>query len=153
MTITISPDRIETYIGYESEPSPWHRVTQAQINQFADCTLDRQFIHVDPERARATPYGSTIAHGFLTMSMLVHFTDRVKLSIEGSIVTLNAGFDRVRFLSPVKVDKCIRGHFKIVEINATKPGHFRIKTHVTVEIEAEESPALVAEWITVQVVK
>lgn len=153
MPTIIERSEVQNYIGKQSEPSPWHTVTQEQINQFADCTLDHQFIHVDPERAKQTPFGSTIAHGFLSLSMLSHFAASFNLMIKGVYMGINSGFDKVRFVAPVKVDKRVRGHSKVLSIDETKPGQFRFKTEVTVEIEGEDKPALVAEWITIQMVK
>lgn len=153
MTTLINRNDVANYIGHTSEPSPWHTVTQEQINQFADCTLDHQFIHVDPERAAETPFGTTIAHGFLTLSMLSHFSESFNILIEGVVMGLNSGFDKVRFLAPVKVDSRIRAVPKILSIEEKKPGQFRFSIEVTVEIEGENKPALVAEWITVQMVK
>lgn len=153
MVKIINKEEIAQYIDYQAPPTPWHTVTQAQINQFADCTLDQQFIHTDPEAAKATPFGSTIAHGFLSLSMLSHFSEDYSLMIEGFYMGLNAGFDKVRFLQPVKVDSRIRAHAKTLAIEEKKPDQFRISTEVTVEIEGCDTPALVAQWISVQMVK
>ncbi len=153
MVKTINKEEIAQYIDYQAQPTPWHTVTQAQINQFADCTLDQQFIHVDPEAAKETPFGSTIAHGFLSLSMLSHFAEDYSLIIEGFYMGLNAGFDKVRFLQPVKVDSRIRAHAKTLSIEEKKPGQFRLSTEVTIEIENCDTPALVAQWISVQMVK
>lgn len=153
MSTFIDPKQIQEHIGLESEPTDWHTVTQDQINQFADCTIDHQFIHIDPERAKQTPFGTTIAHGFLTLSMLSYFAESFNLMIEGVFMGVNSGFDKVRFVAPVKVGKRIRALSKVISINETKPGQFRFKTEVTIEIEGEDKPALVAEWITVQMVK
>ncbi|NMP31613.1 MaoC family dehydratase [Thalassotalea sp. M1531] len=153
MPTIINKTQLADYIGFEAQPTAWHQVTQEQINQFADCTLDHQFIHVDPEKAAATPFGSTIAHGFLTLSMLSHFAESFTLVIDGFYMGINSGFDKVRFLSPVKVGSNIRVHAKVVSIDETKPNQFRVKTEVSVEIEGVDTPALVAEWIGVQLVK
>jgi acyl dehydratase len=153
MIITIKKDELDNYIGYQAEPTPWHKVTQQQINQFADCTLDHQFIHVDEEKAKQTPFGSTIAHGFLTLSMLSHFAEDFSVIIDGLYMGLNAGFDKVRFLQPVKVNSRIRAHAKTLTIVEKKPGQFRVCTEVTIEIEDCDTPALVAEWVSVQMVK
>lgn len=152
MTQIAGRDETEKYIGYEAEPTDWHTVTQEQIDRFADCTLDHQYIHVDRERAKQTPFGTTIAHGFLTLSMLSHFAESFGVLIDGVVMGINAGFDKVRFLAPVRVGSRIRAHSKVVDIEEKKPGQFRIKTDVTVEIEGEETPALIAEWISVQFV-
>lgn len=150
---TINKNDIAEHIGTTSEPSPWFTVTQENINTFADCTLDHQFIHVDEERAKQTPFGTTIAHGFLSLSMLSHFAESFGLLIDGCYMGVNYGFDKVRFLSPVKSGKRIRATGKVVDITEKKPGTFAFRTEVSVEIEGEEKPALLAEWITMQMVK
>lgn len=152
MPTFINKEDIAQYINKVIEPTDWHTITQDQINQFADCTLDHQFIHVDPELAKKTPYGTTIAHGFLSLSMLSHFAESYSIIIQGFYMGLNAGFDKVRFLQPVKVNSRIRACAKVLNIEETKPGQFRLKTEVTIEIEDEVKPALVAEWISVQMV-
>lgn len=149
---TIKRQDIAQYQNIELESSEWHTVTQEQINQFADCTLDHQFIHIDPEKASQTPFGGTIAHGFLTLSMLSHFSEQFALVIEGTYMGVNYGFDSVRFISPVKVGKKIRAHAKSLEIIEKRPGQFMSRTEVTVEIEGEEKPALKAVWIGMQMV-
>lgn len=152
MVTTVSRADIDKYIGYEAEPTEWHTITQEQINQFADCTLDHQYIHVDPERAKQTPFGTTIAHGFLSLSLLSYFATQYSIVVEGITMAINSGFDKVRFLAPVKVGSRIRAVAKVAAVAETKPGQFRIQTDVTVEIEGEDTPALVAEWIGVQIV-
>jgi len=149
---TIKREDIAQYQNVELESSEWHTVTQEQINQFADCTLDHQFIHIDPEKAGQTPFGGTIAHGFLTLSMLSHFSEQFALVIEGTYMGVNYGFDSVRFISPVKVGKKIRAHAKSLVIVEKRPGQFMSRTEVTVEIEGEEKPALKAVWIGMQMV-
>jgi len=153
MVKTIKKAKISEYINFQAEPTAWHQVTQQQINQFADCTHDHQFIHVDPEAAKATPFGTTIAHGFLSLSMLSHFAESYSIIIEGFYMGINSGFDRVRFIQPVKVNSRIRAHAKTLEIEEKKPGQYRLKTEVTIEIEGVDKPALVAEWISIQMVK
>lgn len=148
----IKKDEIEQYIGRESEPTEWFTVTQDQIDQFADCTHDHQFIHVDPEKAKETPFGTTIAHGFLSLSMLSHFSEEFGMAIEGVYMGINYGFDSVRFLSPVKVNSRIRARAKNLEIIEKNPGQFVTKTEVTIEIEGVEKPALKAVWIGMQMV-
>ncbi len=143
---------VKDYIGYQAEPTEWLQVTQEQINQFADCTLDHQFIHIDPERAKDTPFGSTIAHGFLSLSLLSHFSEQYSVIIKGFYMGINYGFDKVRFLAPVNVNSRIRAHAKVIDIEETKPGQYRVKTEVTVEIEGKDKPALIAEWLSVQMV-
>ena len=153
MPTLIKKNEIDNYIGFQAEPTDWHTVTQEQINQFADCTLDHQFIHVDPEKAKATPFGTTIAHGFLTLSLCSHFAEQFGAMIEGFYMGLNAGFDKIRFLNPVPVNSRIRAHAKTLSIEEKKPGQYRCVTEVTVEIEGVETPALIAEWVSMQMVK
>ena len=152
MAKIINSNNIADYVGFQAKPTPWHKIIQAQINQFADCTFDHQFIHVDEEKAKATPFGSTIAHGFLSLSMLSHFSEQFGLVIEGVYMGVNYGFDSVRFISPVKVNSRIRAHAKVIEIIEKNPGQFMSKTEVTVEIEGEDKPALKAVWIGMQMV-
>lgn len=132
--------------------SEWHRVDQAQVNAFADATLDRQFIHVDPERAEHTPWGSTIAHGFLTLSLLPYFdaiTPRATPeAYEGVAMGINYGLDRVRFPSPVKVGSRVRAHRKLLSAELRDPNTIQLKSEVTVEIEGEDKPACVAETLS-----
>ena len=149
---TVNRENVQAQVGVQLEPTPWHTVTQEQINQFADCTLDHQFIHIDPEAAAKTPFGGTIAHGFLTLSMLSHFSESFGFVIEGAYMGVNYGFDKVRFISPVRVGKRIRAQATVTDIIEKKPGQFQMKTLVTVEIEGEDKPALIAEWIGMQMV-
>ena len=152
MVQVVDRSELEKFIGYEAEPTAWHTITQEQINQFADCTLDHQFIHVDSEKAKQTVFGTTIAHGFLSLSMLSHFAESYSIVVDGLTMGINSGFDKVRFLSPVKVGSRIRAVAVIADIKEAKPGQFRILTNVTVEIEGEDTPALVADWIAIQFV-
>lgn len=150
MAQIIKRDAVAQFVGHQSQPSAWFTVTQDQIDQFADCTLDQQFIHVDPVAAKAGPFGTPIAHGFLTLSMLTHFAKGFSMVIEGAHTLVNYGFDKVRFLTPVKVDSRIRARATFAAIDEKNPGQFVVRMQVTVEIEGEEKPALVAEWITMQ---
>lgn len=128
----------------------WFEITQEQINQFADVTIDHQFIHVDPERAaKETPWGTTIAHGFLTLSMLVHLAKSIKVDLpklDGLLMGINYGFDKVRFINPVPVGSKVRATAAVIktELKGTAVDQTRA---MTVEIEGQEKPALVAEWI------
>ena len=153
MPIIIEKSQISDYINKQLDVTDWFQVTQDQIDTFADCTLDRQFIHVDPKAAQKTPFGSTIAHGFLTLSMLSYFSEQYNVLISGLYMGINKGFDKVRFLAPVKVDSYIRCHAKILEITEKKPGQFDFITEISVEIQGEDKLALVAEWLSVQMVK
>ncbi|MGI9287241.1 MAG: MaoC family dehydratase [Pseudomonadales bacterium] len=148
----VNKNEIDQYQDYQAQPTEWFTVNQEQINQFADCTLDHQYIHVDPEKAKESPFGTTIAHGFLSLSMLSYFAADSSLIIDGFYMGVNYGFDKVRFIAPVKVDSRIRANTKIMNITEKKPGHYMVKTEVTVEIEGEEKPALIAEWLGMQMV-
>ena len=149
----VSKEELLQSVGKQLQTTDWFTVTQEQINLFAEVTLDHQFIHVDPERAAQTPFGSTIAHGFLSLSMLTHFADTFSLLVDGIYMGINYGFDRVRFITPVKVDSRIRAHAKLLEVTEKHPGQFMLKTEVTVEIEGEDKPALKAEWLSMQMAK
>jgi len=128
--------------------SSWHMVDQKRINAFADVIEDHQFIHIDPERARReTDFGTTVAHGFLTMSLLSIMSYEVMPVIQGTTMGVNYGFDRLRFISPVRAGSRVRGHFTLLEAKLRKPGELQSRTNVTVEIEGEEKPALAADWI------
>ncbi|WP_323784228.1 MaoC family dehydratase [Thalassovita sp.] len=142
----ISREEFEALLGQEMGVSDWFTIDQSRIDQFADCTEDHQFIHVDPEAAAKTPFGSTIAHGFLTLSMLSAMVYQMP-SIEGVVMGVNYGFDKVRFVSPVKVGSRIRARFVLAAFNEIRPGEFQSKMDVTVEIEGQEKPALVAQWL------
>ncbi|MDB5725912.1 MAG: Enoyl-CoA hydratase [Novosphingobium sp.] len=133
-------------VGADIGTSEWIVVDQARIDQFAETTGDHQFIHVNPEMAKATPFGGTIAHGFLTLSLLSKMMDT---AVEKPAVTMsvNYGFNKVRFLTPVKSGKRIRGHFKLLELVEKRPGQWQQTVEATVEIEDEAKPCLVAEWI------
>lgn len=153
MSLRLTLDNLQDHIGADVGVSPWVEITQDRINAFADITVDHQFIHLDPEQAVRTPFGGTIAHGFLILSLLTHFAESgAGTSIEGVVIRINYGFDRLRFLSPVRAGHRVRGRAKLLSVTETKPNQFRIKQEVTVDIEGEEKPALVAEWLTMAVV-
>ncbi|SEA21014.1 MaoC family dehydratase [Microbulbifer marinus] len=148
---TVSKQELLESVGKTLQTSDWYTVNQEQINLFAEVTHDHQFIHVDPQRAAQTPFGSTIAHGFLTLSLLSHFAESFILLVEDLQMAVNYGFDKVRFIAPVKVDSRIRAHARLLDVTEKNPGQFMLKTEVTVEIEGETKPALLAEWLTMQV--
>ena len=133
-------------IGETLGTSEWMTVDQSRIDAFADVTEDHQFIHVNPEMAKATPLGSTVAHGFLTLSLLAPMMESAVEKPQVAM-SINYGFDKVRFLSFVKSGSRIRGHFKLLELEEKRPGQWQQKVEVTVEIEGETKPALIAEWI------
>ena len=120
---------------------------QQRIDEFAESTEDRQFIHIDPQAAAQTPFGTTIAHGFLSLSMLSRMAADVMLVPDTTRMAVNYGLDRVRFIAPVKSGKRIRGRFRLDSIDEKAPGQLLFRHTVTVEIEGEEKPALTAEWL------
>lgn len=149
MAIKIVPkDEMVNVVGSKSEPSDWIDVTQERINTFADCTEDHQFIHVDPEAAAKSPFGTTIAHGFLTLSLLSRMIEGNGVMPENTVMGVNYGFDKVRFLAPVASGKRVRAHFEVLRVDRKDDNRFLISQGVSVEIEGEEKPALVAEWLS-----
>ena len=150
---SVSKEVLFSSIGNSLPTTDWFTVTQQQIDQFANCTCDHQFIHVDPKRAATTPFGKTIAHGFLSLSLLSHFAKTFSLVLDNCYMSVNYGMNHVRFISPVKVDSRIRCHAKLIDVKEKRAGQFIITTAVEVEIEGNDKPALVAEWIGMQMVK
>jgi acyl dehydratase len=142
-----SLDEIRSRIGTEVGVSSWLTVDQERIDAFADATEDQQFIHIDPDAAAQTPFGGTIAHGFLSLSLLSRMAAEATLLPEGLKMAVNYGFDRVRFLAPVKSGKRVRGRFTLDSVEEKAPGQLLMRHKVTVEIEGEEKPALTAEWL------
>ncbi|MEM7350181.1 MAG: MaoC family dehydratase [Acidobacteriota bacterium] len=138
--------------GHESEPSAWLEVDQARVNLFADATGDHQFIHIDPEKAAQTPLGSTVAHGFLTLSLLPMLAQEVALTPEGLLMAFNYGVDKVRFPSPVKVGSEVRLRSQVLEVTEKGLGRILVRSQATVEIRGEEKPGLVAETLTMYIV-
>jgi acyl dehydratase len=134
-------------IGHEIGVSGWLTMDQQRIDEFATCTEDRQFIHVDPQAAAQTPFGTTIAHGFLSLSMLSRMAAEVMLIPDSTRMAVNYGLDRVRFIAPVRSGKRIRGRFRLDSVEEKGPGQLLLRHTVTVEIEGEEKPALTAEWL------
>lgn len=134
-------------VGRDIGTSRWFTVDQAMIDGFADVTHDHQFIHVDPAAAARTPFGGTIAHGFLTLSLLSAMVYDAVPAIEGVTMGVNYGFDRVRFVSPVKVDTRVRGHFTLAAFDEPAPQEVQLTLDVKVEIEGADRPALVARWL------
>jgi acyl dehydratase len=143
-----SLDEIKSKVGTEIGVSDWILVDQDRIDRFAEVTEDRQFIHVDPVRAAAeTPFGGTVAHGFLSLSLLSRMGEDAFLQPPDVKLGVNYGFERVRFMSPVKAGKRVRGRFKLVSADERRPGQWRFVHEVVVEIEDERKPALTVEWI------
>ena len=140
-------DQIRARIGTEVGVSSWLTIDQPKIDAFADATEDRQFIHVDPEAAALTPFGGTVAHGFLSLSMLSRMGAEAMLVPDGLKMGVNYGLDRVRFLAPVRSGKRLRGRFTLDSVDDKAPGQILMRHIVTVEIEGEEKPALTAQWL------
>jgi acyl dehydratase len=144
----VQRDAYMKMVGREVGLSSWHLVDQRRIDAFADVTEDHQFIHVDPERAvRETPFGSTVAHGFLTVSLLSVFSYEALPKIAGATRGVNYGFDRLRFISPVRAGSRLRGRFTLIEAKPRGPDVLESRTSVSVEIDGAAKPALVADWI------
>jgi acyl dehydratase len=146
---TVTVDEMKQRVGTETV-SDWVEVTQTMIDIFADATGDHQFIHVDPERAALTPFGGTIAHGFLTLSLMPLLASKVADApqIEGARMGVNYGGNKVRFLTPVRAGSRVRGRFRLLEFLEKKPSQFQQTNAFTVEIEGAEKPAMIAEWIS-----
>jgi len=147
-----TPEKVSEFIGKEVGVSDWLVIDQERIDKFADVTEDHQFIHIDPEAAKKTPFGSTIAHGFLTLSMLSKLASGSVIIFEGVKMGVNYGFEKVRFVTPVKSGQKIRGRFSLMSADSKIPGQWSLKYAVKVEIDGEAKPALVAEWLTMQFV-
>ena len=141
-------EEIRSKVGEEIGVSGWLTVDQHRIDSFADATEDRQFIHVDSDAAARTPFGGTIGHGFLTLSLLSRMAADAMLIPEGVTMAVNYGLDRVRFLAPVRSGKRVRGRFVLAGVEEKSPGQVLLRHDVTVEIEGEDKPALSAHWLT-----
>ena len=134
--------------GTEIGVSRWIAIDQAMIDAFAETTLDRQFIHIDPAAATKTPFGGTIAHGFLTLSLLSAMIQDALPPVAGRAMGVNYGFDKVRFVTPVKSGARVRGRFTLAEVKHRSPKEVQVRYAVTVEIEGVAKPALIADWLT-----
>lgn len=144
----VSLEEATQAVGSEIGVSPWRTVSQEMIDKFADATDDHQFIHVDPARAAETPFGGTIAHGFLSLSLLSTLAYEAIPPIEGTDIGVNYGFDRVRFAAPVRSGARVRGRFSLAEMTVRPSGWIHFNYDVTVEIEGSAKPALTARWLT-----
>lgn len=139
---------VKALVGTETGVSDWITITQQMIDQFAHLTGDTYFIHVNPERAaKETPFGGSIAHGFLTLSLLANMAYQANPAIVETKTGVNYGFNRLRFISPVPAGKRVRGRFRLKDLNTDTPGRWTSTYEVTVEIEGSEKPAIVAEWL------
>jgi acyl dehydratase len=145
----MTPQEMAAKVGENIGTSEWILVDQDMINKFADATGDHQFIHVNEAMAKMTPFGGTIAHGFLTLSLMPVMFEKSDLpSLANVKMAINYGGNKTRFLTPVKSGKRVRGHFKLLEMAEKKPGQWQQTIELSVEIEGDDKPALVAEWIT-----
>jgi acyl dehydratase len=145
----ISCSAYQDIVGNEVGVSSWHLIDQKRINVYADVIEDHQFIHIDPERAKdKTPFGTTVAHGFLTMSLMSIMSYEVMPVIQGTTMAVNYGFDRLRFISPVPAGSHVRGRFTLTEATLRKPTELLSRTNVAIEIEGKTKPALVADWLS-----
>ena len=154
MLKVVKPSEIDSVIGTEIGVSDWVTIDQERINKFAEATGDFQYIHVDKDRAAETPFGATIAHGFLTLSLLSKLSSmNGGIKLENAVMGINYGLDKVRFVNPVRVNSKIRARFELIGAEEKKPKHFLLKHNVTVEIEGEEKPALIAEWLGMTVIQ
>ena len=145
----MTPQELATKTGEVIGVSDWFAVTQERINMFADATGDHQFIDIDVEKAKMTPFGGTIAHGFLTLSLLPVLGAMTEgARVDGVKMGVNYGGNKTRFLSPVRAGKRVRSHTKLLELVEKRPGQWQQTNEVTIEIEGEDKPALICEWIT-----
>lgn len=154
MSNVIDPVELPNHIGREVGVTEWFQIDQDRINRFAEATEDYQYIHIDAERAARTPFGTTIAHGFLTLSLLSMFSNKNGgIKLKNAVMGINYGLDKVRFINPVKVGSKIRARFTLAEASEKQPGRYLLKHNVVVEIEGEEKPALIAEWLGMTVIQ
>lgn len=141
----VALNALKDYVGKELGASEWLAIDQERINQFAECTGDRQFIHVDPEKAKSTPFGGTIAHGFLTLSLYPVLMESIMVMPEGLKMAVNYGLDSVRFVQPVKTGSRVRLVMTLLEAGEKKAGQWLLKAKAVLEIEGQEKPAYIAE--------
>lgn len=144
----VPASELKNYIGKELGRSAWLLIDQPRINQFAECTGDHQFIHVDPEQAAQTPFGSTIAHGFLSLSLLPVLMENIMLMPEGLKMAVNYGLDSLRFIQPVKVGARVRVALTLLDVSEKNPGQWLLKTKAVMQIEGQDKPAYIAEQLT-----
>ena len=145
----MTPQELQAKVGENIGTSDWFEVSQERINKFAEATGDFQFIHIDEEKAKMTPFGGTIAHGFLTLSLIPVLGSMTEgARIDGVKMGVNYGGNKTRFISPVRSGKRVRGHTKLLELVEKRPGQWQQTNEITIEIEGEDKPALICEWIT-----
>ena len=145
----MTPHEIAATVGDHFATSEWVEMSQERINQFAEATGDHQFIHVNEEMAKMTPFGGTIAHGFLTLSMIPYLSATSDMPrVDGIKMAVNYGGNKTRFIAPVRSGKRIRGVWKLLEMAEKRPGQWQQTVEITIEIEGEDKPALICEWMT-----
>ena len=144
---TVPKNEMTNAVGMKLGPSDWIELSQQRINAFADCTEDHQFIHIDEEAAAKTPFGGTIAHGFLTLSLLAGLIEKIGVTPENTVMGMNYGFDKVRFLAPVRSGKRVRMVGEVKNVDQKDEKRFLTTFGVSIEIEGEDTPALVAEFL------
>ena len=147
-TRTMTLDEVRSFTGQEIGVSDWFTIDQARINPFADLTEDHMFLHVNPDAAKMTPFGGTIAHGLLTLSMMPVMAYQAVPGVSGTKMGVNYGYNKVRFMAPVKSGKRIRGRFTVKGVEEQSGGRMQIIHDASIEIEGESKPARAAEWIT-----
>jgi acyl dehydratase len=150
MIVMNTPEFLKSRIGREIGVSDWLLIDQSMIDRFADLTFDHQFIHVDPVAAQRTPFGGTIAHGFLLLSLLSKMAEGANITLEGVVMGMNYGFDKVRMTGPVRSGKRIRARFVLKDFVERAPKQWLSTLGVTVEVEGESKPAVVADWLGLQ---
>ena len=144
---TVPKNEMTNAVGMKLGPSDWIELSQQRINAFADCTEDHQFIHVDEAKAKETPFGGTIAHGFLTLSLLAGLIEKIGVTPENTVMGMNYGFDKIRFLAPVKSGKRVRMVGEVLNVDQKDENRFLTTFGVSIEIEGEDTPALIAEFL------
>lgn len=152
MMVTVPLADVQIYLGKEVSVSDWIKITQSQVNSFAEITGDHQFIHVDVQKAKRSPFGGTIAHGFYTLSLIGGMAETHLLVLEGVKMGLNYGAESVRFLSPVRVGSRVRARFTLSAHEERSAGAHLLTYEVVIDIEGEDKPALSARWLTLQYV-
>ena len=148
----VPADELVQHVGTETGRSGWFTIDQDRIDAFAEATEDRQWIHVDREAAENGPFGTTIAHGFLTLSLLSHLSTEAAIMPQGAVMLINYGSDKVRYLNPVKVGSRVRSISTLKDVAEKSPGQILLTSNVVVEIEGEERPALVADLLTLAII-
>lgn len=148
---SIALEDLKALVGAEIGVSRWFEISQARIDAFAEITEDHQFIHTDPAAAKMTPFGGTVAHGFLTLSMLSAMAYDAVPAVEGAVTGVNYGFDKVRFVAPVRSGSRIRARFRLIALTPRSSREYQARYEAAIEIEGSEKPALVAEWLSLVV--